>query len=432
MHNPTLDDHVYTPVCAPSNPSILIVDDSPVNRQLLAALLKPHYSNLQLATNGEQCLEAISTQNFDLVMLDLNMPLKSGFEVLGKVSTLPLERRPVFIVVSANNEPTTISRALQMGAADYVSTPFNRDELLARVGMHMALRSREQDLEARVQQRTAELKATNQKLQKAHSQLILAEKMASLGQLSAGIAHEINNPIGYIHSNLDSLKDYVDDLMSLLSQYQQLDAYITDPQALAQLQRLQNNINLSFLESDVQQLINDSLKGARQVRQIINDLRAFSHHPQNKQWEMLDLNDCINSALNIVKAELRYKVDLHLALQDDLPPVECLPTQIYQVMTNLLVNAAQAIPERGEIFITTRRRAQHAEVIIRDTGAGIDSEVMHKIFDPFFTTKGVNQGTGLGLYVSYSIVEGHHGSIEVDSQPGQGCTFMVRLPFQQF
>lgn len=431
MHNPPTDDYAYNPVCAPFNPSILIVDDNPVNRQILTALLKPYYSNLQLATNGQQCLEAVTDNAFDLVMLDLNMPLKSGLEVLSKVNVLPLERRPAFIVVSADNDPATISRALQLGAADYVSTPFNRDELLARVGTHLALRSREQDLEARVQQRTAELEAANQQLKTAHSQLILAEKMASLGQLSAGIAHEINNPIGYIHSNLDSLKDYIDDLMSLLSQYQQLDAFITDPQALAQLQQLQKRINLSFLESDVQQLINDSLKGARQVRQIINDLRAFSHHPQGKQWELLDLNDCINSAINIVKAELRYKVDLHLALEADLPPVECIPTQIYQVMTNLLVNAAQAIEERGDIFITTRRSQQQVEVSIRDTGGGIDSEVIHKIFDPFFTTKGVNQGTGLGLYVSYSIVEGHHGSIEVDSQPGQGCTFRVRLPLQQ-
>lgn len=418
-------------VCTPSNPSILIVDDSPVNRQILTALLKPHYRNLQLATNGQQCLEAIASDTFDLVLLDLNMPLKSGFEVLVRARALTLERRPVFIVVSADNDPVSISRSLQLGAADYVSTPFNRDELLARVGTHLALRSREQDLEARVQQRTAELEAANQKLQKAQSQLILAEKMASLGQLSAGIAHEINNPIGYIHSNLDSLKDYIDDLMSLFNEYQQLDDAITDPQARARLQQLQTRINLPFLLSDVQQLITDSLQGARQVRQIINDLRAFSHHPQHQQWDQLDLNDCIKSTLNIVKAELRYKVDVHLTLEEDLPPVQCIPTQIYQVMTNLLVNAAQAIAERGDIFITTRSRPHQAEVVIRDNGCGIDSEVIHKIFDPFFTTKGVNQGTGLGLYVSYSIVEGHHGNIEVDSRPGQGCTFRIRLPFQQ-
>lgn len=431
MHNPTPDDHAYNPVCAPANPSILIVDDNPVNRQILSALLKPFYSNLQLATNGQQCLEALATDTFDLVMLDLNMPLKSGFEVLSRLRSLPLERRPAFIVVSADNDPTTISRALQLGAADYVSTPFNRDELLARVGTHLALRSREQDLEARVRQRTAELEAANQKLQKAHSQLILAEKMASLGQLSAGIAHEINNPIGYVHSNLDSLKHYIDDLMSLLGEYQRLEVLISDPQALARLRQLQGNINLPFLESDVQQLIIDSLKGARQVRQIINDLRAFSHQPPNKQWESLDLNDCIHGALNIVKAELRYKADVHLALEESLPPIECIPTQIYQVMTNLLVNAAQAIKERGDIYITTRRHEDEAEVSIRDTGSGIDSSDIHRIFDPFFTTKGVNQGTGLGLYVSYSIVEGHHGSIAVDSRPGQGCTFCVRLPLQQ-
>lgn len=434
MDHQRKDDPAFNSDCTPANPVILIVDDSPVNLQILSSLLKPYYSNLHLATNGQQCLEAVASNTFDLVLLDLNMPLKSGFEVLAKINTLTLDRRPAFIVVSADNDPVTISKALQLGAADYVSTPFNRDELLARVGTHLALRSREQDLEERVQQRTAELEATNQKLQKAQRQLILAEKMVSLGQLSAGIAHEINNPIGYIHSNLDSLKDYFDDLLNILNQYQQLEAYIEGADALAQLQQLQqlqHKLNLPFLKTDVQQLITDSLNGARQVRQIVTGLRAFSHQPHDKQWESLNLNECIRSALNIVQAELKYKAEVHLTLEDELPAIQCIPTQIYQVMTNLLVNAAQAIDDYGDIFITSRSHNNAVEILIRDTGNGIASEVLNKIFDPFFTTKGVGRGTGLGLYVSYSIVEGHHGRIEVDSSLGQGCTFRVHLPLRQ-
>lgn len=415
--------------------TLLIVDDNPVNRQVLSGILKGHYRHLTLVENGQQCLDALIEQSYDLVLLDLNMPYLSGFEVLTQANEMDFSQRPAFVVVSADNQSSTISKALQLGASDYVTTPFNPDELLARVGTQLALHNREQELEARVQQRTAELEASNRELQAAQNQLILAEKMASLGSLSAGIAHEINNPIGYIHSNLDSLKDYIADLINLLGLYQQAEAYISDPSARDQLLRLQRDINLPFLKGDVQQLIGDSLQGARQVKQIIADLKSFSHHPQgdqsNSRWEPLQINDCIASVLNIVKAEVKYKADVHLALDEQLPVIECVPTQIYQVITNLLVNAAQAIEGRGDIYVETHCRVDRIEIIIRDTGSGIDPEVIGRIFDPFFTTKGVGQGTGLGLYVSYRIIEGHQGTVQVSSDPGTGCEFSIQLPLQQ-
>lgn len=419
-----------------SRSTILIVDDNPVNQRILNGILKAHYRNIHIVENGKQCLETLANQAFDLVLLDLNMPLLSGFDVLSQTNAMSFALQPAFIVVSADNDPATISKALQLGASDYVTTPFNPDELLARVGTHLALHSREQDLESRVQRRTAELEATNQELQAAQNQLILAEKMASLGQLSAGIAHEINNPIGYIHSNLDSLNGYTEDLIKLLGMYQQAEAYISDTSARAQLQKLQQEINLPFLKNDVQQLIGDSLQGARQVKQIISDLKAFSHNPRSHeegsyQWEYLQINDSINSVLNIVKAELKYKAEVHLSLDNQLPAIECIPTQIYQVMTNLLVNAAQAIEGRGNIFVETHSRVDRIEIIIRDTGSGIHPDVISRIFDPFYTTKGVGQGTGLGLYVTYRIIEGHQGTIQVDSQPEAGCSFSIQLPIQQ-
>ncbi|WP_439133944.1 hybrid sensor histidine kinase/response regulator [Pseudomaricurvus sp.] len=416
--------------------TLLIVDDNPVNRQVLSAILKSRYRNLTVVENGQQCLDALTEQAFDLVLLDLNMPFLSGFEVLTQVNAMSFTYRPAFIVVSADNQSSTISQALQLGASDYVTAPFNPDELLARVGTHLSLHNREQELEARVRQRTAELETSNQELQTAQDQLILAEKMASLGGLSAGIAHEINNPIGYIHSNLDSLKGYLEDLIRLLGLYQQAEAYITDAGVRSQLQQLQQDINLPFLKSDVQQLIDDSLQGARQVKQIIADLKTFSHNPRSHeqgshQWECLQINDCIQSVLNIVKSELKYKADVHLSLDKQLPAIQCIPTQIYQVMTNLLVNAAQAIEQHGDIYVETHSRVDRIEIVIRDTGSGIDSELIGRIFDPFFTTKGVGEGTGLGLYVTYRIIEGHQGTIQVNSEPGAGCQFSIQLPLQQ-
>ncbi|GAB3091926.1 response regulator [Aestuariicella hydrocarbonica] len=439
-----MDERMMPPVDddASYSPSILIVDDSSVNRKVMSFILQSAYDRLHTVDDGQQCLDALNQTPFDLVLLDLNMPAKNGFEVLQTVRATATPKSdsgrhtPAFIVVSADNNPDTISRALQLGAADYVTTPFNRDELLARVKTHLALRSREQDLEARVQQRTSELEATNQALQKAQNQLIQAEKMVSLGQLSAGIAHEINNPIGYILSNLDSLQDYMQDVVKLIGQYQQAEPYISDASARKQLQNLQDSINVPFLKEDVQQLITDSLSGARQVKQIIADLKVFAHHPQNRQWEKVSLESCIRSVLNMIKNEIKYKAEIHLDLEAALPSIDGVTTQIYQVMTNLLVNAAQAIPvdRHGDVFIQTRnlQPAEDAiEISIRDTGTGMDDDVLSKIFDPFFTTKEVGQGTGLGLSVSYGFIEAHHGRIEVHSEPGRGSHFVVTLPISQ-
>lgn len=413
--------------------SILIVDDNSVNRQVLTFILQDLYPNLQVAEDGVQCLEQLNQHQFDLVLLDLNMPLKSGFDVLEDIHSSNPEHRPAFIVVSADNNPTTISRALKLGASDYVTTPFNRDELLARVRTHLALHSREQDLEERVKQRTAELEATNRELQDTQSQLILAEKMASLGQLSAGIAHEINNPIGYIRSNMNTLMDYTNSVAALLDKYQQVEPLISDAGVREELAQIRTDMQLEFLREDVPQLIKDSLTGAQRVKQIASDLKVFSH-PEQHSWEPLDLRECFSSVLNIVNSEVKYKADTQLSIDDAVPSIECITPQIYQVFTNLLVNAAQSIEGHGTIDIKVTvpvRPKNRVKIVITDTGSGMTEEVVSRIFDPFFTTKGVGEGTGLGLSVSYGIIESHHGHINVTSTPGKGSCFTVLLPIQQ-
>ncbi len=413
--------------------SILIVDDNSVNRQVLTFILQDHYLNLQTADDGVQCLEWLKKQHFDLVLLDLNMPLKSGFDVLEEIQSNKLYHRPAFIVVSADNNPTTISRALKLGASDYVTTPFNRDELMARVRTHLALHSREQDLEDRVQTRTAELEAANQELKETQSQLILAAKMASLGQLSAGIAHEINNPIGYIRSNMTSLMDYTQQIAKLLHLYIDAEKYISDPDTLGKIEQYKKSIQLEFLDEDVPQLIKDSLTGAQRVKDIATDLKVFSH-PEQHNWEALDLRECFNSVLNIVNSEVKYKADIQLHIAPEVPPLECITPQIYQVMTNLLVNAAQSIDGHGNIDIQVTlpiKPQNRVKIVISDTGSGMSEEVASRIFDPFFTTKGVGEGTGLGLSVSYGIIESHGGHIHVSSKLGEGTSFTVLLPIVQ-
>ncbi len=411
--------------------SILLVDDNAVNRRLVRYILSNDYEGVQEATDGEECLTALSQHPFDLVLLDLNMPKISGFEVLKELKSANMPRSPAIIVLSADNDPDTISRALRLGAADYLTTPFNRDELLARVKTHLALHNREQYLEERVQKRTAALMETNQRLKEATHQLIQAEKMASLGQLAAGVAHEINNPVGYINSNLDTLSSYTKDILGLIEHYRKLEDS-PDDKALAELVREdRQRIDLDFLQDDIKHLIKESLQGVSHVKQIVSDLKGFAH-PEEKEWQTVDLNEVIDSTLNIVNNELKYKTEV-VKKYSDIPPLECITPQIKQVLLNLLVNAGHAIDEHGKITIATELddSKQNVQIHIEDTGQGIGEENRKKIFDPFFTTKPVGQGTGLGLSVSYGIMQSHRGSIDVVSEEGKGSCFTLTLPLHQ-
>jgi len=415
--------------------SILLVDDNEINRRLVRYILSTDYQEVQEAADGDECLAALANYSFDLVLLDLNMPKKSGFDVLKELQLPSSPRSPVVIVLSADNDPDTISRSFQLGAADYLTTPFNREELLARVKTHLALHNREQYLEERVQKRTAALMETNQRLKETTKQLIQAEKMASLGQLAAGVAHEINNPVGYINSNLDTLKSYVKDLLELISHYQNLEASpdnIAAREAVKEaIKEARQRIDLEFLEEDIQHLIQESLQGVRHVKQIVSDLKGFSH-PEEKEWHSANLNELIDSTLNIANNELKYKTKIVKHYQE-LPSVQCITPQIKQVLLNLLVNAGQAIDGKGCITIETglAPSAETVYVNIRDNGHGIEEELLQKIFDPFFTTKAVGQGTGLGLSVSYGIIQSHLGSITVSSEKGQGSCFTIHLPVKQ-
>ncbi|BFM12957.1 hypothetical protein R50072_31100 [Simiduia litorea] len=410
---------------------ILLVDDNDINRKLVRHILADEFPELYEAVNGAECLRVVSQQSIDLVLLDLNMPEKSGFDVLQELPLLGLTRVPTVIVLSADNEPNTISRAFHLGAADYVSTPFNRDELLARVRTHLTLHNREQHLESRVRDRTLELESANDRLQEATAQLIQAEKMVSLGQLAAGVAHEINNPVGYINSNLDTLKAYLGDLWRLLEAYEALDDLIPDVELKRDLIVLKQHIDVPYLREDTAHLIAESMQGVLRVKQIVGDLKGFAH-PEQKAWQQEDLHQLLRSSLNIVSNELKYKCNVHLELGEILP-VQCIAPQINQVLLNLLVNAGQSLPEFGEIVIKSGMNSDNTQVwlSITDNGVGMSAEVKRKIFDPFFTTKRVGEGTGLGLSVSYGIVQMHRGEIKVESREGQGSCFTLYLPIAQ-
>ncbi|MDP2795467.1 MAG: ATP-binding protein [Sulfurisoma sp.] len=282
-------------------------------------------------------------------------------------------------------------------------------------------------IEEALQREKAEQAVLIKQLEEAHNQLLQSEKMASIGQLAAGVAHEINNPIGFVGANLGSLSKYVDQLFSVLAAYETLREQLpaASPE-LARVEAAERAADLAYLREDIPSLLAESLDGIGRVRRIVQDLKDFSH-VDSGEWQWADLHQGIDSTLNVANNEIKYKADV-VKEYGQLPRVECLGSQINQVFLNLLVNAAHAIKERGVITIRTGAAGDEAWVEIADTGSGIPPENLTRIFDPFFTTKPIGTGTGLGLSLSYGIVQKHHGRIEVTSELGKGTTFRVTLP----
>ena len=298
-----------------------------------------------------------------------------------------------------------------------------------------ALQEARDSLEERVKERTEELEEVNQQLKQNQAQLVQSEKMAGLGLLAAGVAHEINNPVGYVMSNLGILTEYVEIFKQLLIKYNILAEAVqagngTDQQeTLDRIEEIRQEEDLDYLLEDVDQLLSESAEGTQRVKEIVEGLRNFARVDETDLKEA-DINEGIESTLKVIWNELKYKCEIHKQL-GEIPPIRCYPRQLNQVFMNLLVNAAQAIPERGEIQIETEATDTHIVIRISDTGIGIPLEDISKLFDPFFTTKQVGKGTGLGLSISHGIIQKHKGTIEVESEVGKGTMFTIRLPIEE-
>ncbi|UKE79539.1 ATP-binding protein [Xanthomonas graminis] len=288
----------------------------------------------------------------------------------------------------------------------------------------------QQDYEQELQQRHAELRQAYLRLNGAQEKLLQSEKMASIGQLAAGVAHEINNPIGYVHSNLGSLQEYLRSLFTLIEAYERA-LRAPDPKALIpEIDDIRNRFDIDFISRDLPQLMAESREGIERVTRIVRDLKDFSYSGREESWKLVDLHAGLESTINIIWNELKYKVtlDRHYG---NLPLVECLPSELNQVYMNLLLNAGQAIGERGSIVVSTGQDGEEVWIEFKDSGAGIPADLLQRIFDPFFTTKPVGSGTGLGLSISYGIINKHHGRIDVTSTVGEGSCFRIVIPVRQ-
>jgi two-component system NtrC family sensor kinase len=412
-----------------SSATILLVDDEATNLSLLGQFLTPNYQVL-VATNGLRALQmAEATPKPDLILLDVMMPDMDGYQVISQLKANPNTQDIPVIFVTALSSDAEEELGFKLGAVDFIYKPCHLSILLARVRTQLKLKSANDWMKNRNLFLEEEVERRYQENQAVHLQLLQSEKLAAIGQLAAGIAHEINNPIGFVNSNLNTLNTYLQDIFSILDACDKalLDG-AASANAIQKFQDLKQQKQLDFLHQDIPELIAESRDGLSRVRDIIQDLKDFAHTSSN-DWVLTNVHKGLDSTLNIIFNELKYHCTIHKHY-GDIPQILCMPSQLNQVFMNLLINAAQAIETKGDIHIRTGCDEREIWVEFSDNGKGIAPENLTRLFEPFFTTKPVGKGTGLGLSISQNIVRKHDGRIEVSSKSGEGSTFRVWLPIR--
>ena len=415
------------------SPHILVVDDEPDVEALLSQKFRREIRQgnyrFTFVKDGAEAYRQITetSDDIDVVLTDINMPVMDGLVLLSRLNTL--EYPPKTVVVSAYSDMEKIRAAMNNGAFDFLTKPINLQDLATTLEKTLKV--------------VAEFKASQERLNQAQVHLLQSEKMSSLGQMMAGIAHEVNNPVNFIHGNLEPAKVYVRELIGLVDLYQK--NYPHPPEDILDYM---DEIDIEFLQEDLFKLL-DSLKmGSSRIRKLVLSLRNFSRLDEIEK-KVVDIHEGIDSTLVILSHRLKAIADRpaipiikHYGL---LPPVECYPSQLNQVFMNLLANALDALEEQH------RKRPSEAPALspdmikiqtdmtddgfvtisITDNGPGIDDESMAKLFDPFFTTKAVGKGTGLGLAISHQIiVEKHRGRLSCQSTLGRGTTFRIEIPLR--
>jgi signal transduction histidine kinase len=411
--------------------TILVVDDTPSNLQVLFDVLSEQNYRVAIAKNGETALQRVHSSQPDLILLDVMMPGIDGFETCKRLKLNPDTRDIPVIFMTALSDSVDKIKGLSLGAVDYITKPIQCEEVLARIQVHLQLRNATRIME----ERTQELHKALESLKQAQTHLVQGEKMSAIGQLVAGLAHEINNPVNFIHGNLSHVKEYTQDLLDFMQLYQK-----HYPNPVAEIQTRGEEIDLEFLQADFVKMLDSMKIGTDRIRELVISLRNFSRLDEGYS-KPVDIHVGIDSTLLILQHRLKARPDFP-AIQvikhyGRLPEVECHPSQLNQVFMNILTNAIDALESSGvsnnqqpRITIRTFIRSGDAIAIsIADNGVGIPQPILCQLFDPFFTTKPLGKGTGLGLSISHQIItEKHRGKIECSSILGQGTEFVIEIP----
>lgn len=434
----------------PQQNLILVVDDNSNNLKVLTDVLRTAGHRVLVANSGESALEKLQQISPNLILLDVMMSGIDGFETCRRLKASEATRDIPVIFTTALSDAIDRVKGLELGAVDYVTKPIQHDEVLGRVNVHLKLYNLTQELEQRVAERTAALETALHQLQKSQVQLIQSEKLSALGQMMAGVAHEINNPIGFIAGNLVPAQEYARDLLDLIDLYQQ-----TFPQPGAAIVERMKSIDLPYLREDLPKLIESMQEGVNRVREISHSLRNFSRVDSDRPC-CFNLHEGLDSSLMILRHRLkatrirtegveydRPAITIHKDY-GDLPQIECYPGQLNQVFINLLSNAVDALEETIEhkenaqfTFEPTIKihtcliESDRVKISITDNGLGMSEQTRANLFEPFFTTKPIGKGTGLGLSISHQIITEKHGGQLSCHSTSEGTQFIIEIPTWQ-
>lgn len=422
----------------PEKAQILAVDDVAANLEIIVETLSFAGYKAAAATSGKRALKWLENYSPDLILLDVQMPDMDGFDVCRRLKENPKTADIPIIFITALSDSDSVSKGFSLGAVDYITKPFREAELLARVNTHVQLRQINQSLEQRVQERTSELEKLLDQLKASQLQLVQQEKMSALGNLIAGVAHEVNNPVSCVSGNAMELKQNLTDIFSYI------DLCLKQASVEAQ-EACAHKIDLGFLLEDIPKMMDAMENACDRIMNISKSLRTFARIDQESKTSA-NLHEGLESTLLILKHRLKANDDRPqievIKHYGDLPDINCFPGRLNQVFMNLLANAIDALEDSNQgktyqeiqtnpnqIMIKTLWRENQVIVQIKDNGVGMSNDLQKRIFDHLYTTKEAGQGTGLGLtIVKQIIVEVHSGSITVASEVGHGTEFTLTLP----
>ena len=399
---------------------ILIVDDQTANLQVLATVLEfAGYGNVSCLSDSRKILQIVEEFQPDLILLDLHMPHVDGLAAMDQLATvIPKDDYLPILILTGDNTSEAKEKALSHGAHDFLSKPLNRTEVQLRVKnllqtrhLHLELKAQNASLEHHLSERTQlaeELGRTNQKLRETQAHLIHSEKMAGLGQLVAGIAHEINNPLAFVINNIFIVQETLGKLAAEGAEGSDLP------------------VEASVKVAKMQARVSDANAGATRVKELVTKLRTFSRLDEGTV-KTINIHESIESVLLFLRHKMEGRIEVERRY-GDVEMVTCLAGELNQVLMNIVANAIDAIDGPGRITLVTAQQNGNFVIRVRDTGKGIPEGIRNRIFEPFFTTKPIGQGTGLGLAISYGIMKAHQGSMEFSTQTGEGTEFTLKIP----
>ncbi len=424
--------------------NILVVDDSQLNLAIARTFLQkiPRISEVVLCSNPADAKTIIDEKNIDILILDVIMPVITGFDILKMLKENKQYEDMPIIMLTSLDDTESFKKCFELGAFDYINKPIHVDEFNARLKVAIDSKLNSNQLKSLIkigERQNAELKEMNAKLTDTKFHLVQAEKMAAIGQLAAGIAHEINNPMGFVNNNFEILQKYFKRLSEYINfinecfQFIQTDEESGVYKALEEAKKAYKKLKIDVILNELEGMLSESESGVHRVTQIVQALRTFARSVNDDEKDAYSLLDLFNQVMFIIKNETKYVSKVEIDIPEDII-VYCNKVQIGQVFINIIVNAAQAIQSQGRsdmgiITIAAEKKQEYIWITIEDDGPGIPEENLTKIFEPFYTTKAIGQGTGLGLSITYDIiVNKHNGFIDIASTEGKGTVFTVKLP----